>query len=368
MVVADHGKGVIELAQRLIDDDLRSAAATIPRVLPELGRRPDNSRVGLSPFDVTLITGVSGGGKSSIVTALLEQIRDLGFQFCVVDPEGDYAEFPDAVVVGDPKQEPRIAEIARLLAKPDVSLIINLLAFEPPERPRFVAKLLPEIAKLRAESGRPHWIVIDEAHHCLPANWEPGPITLPRELPAAIAVTVHPGQIAREFLGLVSVVLGVGDNSLPAVETFCQAVGWKPQSSPPRLARQQVYLLRRDGHFEIVTAITAKEKQRRHARKYAEGELGEDKSFYFRGPEAALNLRAHNLATFLQMAAGVDDKTWQYHLQAQEYSRWFREGIKDEDLAAEAEMVEAEATLGPKESRQRIREMIERRYTAPAKT
>jgi hypothetical protein len=129
-----------------------------------------------------------------------------------------------------------------------------------------------------------------------------------------------------------------------------------------------VYLLRREGHFEIVTAITAKEKQRRHARKYAEGELGEDKSFYFRGPEAALNLRAHNLATFLQMAAGVDDKTWQYHLQAQEYSRWFREGIKDEDLAAEAEMVEAEATLGPKESRQRIREMIERRYTAPAKT
>jgi hypothetical protein len=224
MVVADHGKGVIELAQRLIDDDLRSAAATIPRVLPELGRRPDNSRVGLSPFDVTLITGVSGGGKSSIVTALLEQIRDLGFQFCVVDPEGDYAEFPDAVVVGDPKQEPRIAEIARLLAKPDVSLIINLLAFEPPERPRFVAKLLPEIAKLRAESGRPHWIVIDEAHHCLPANWEPGPITLPRELPAAIAVTVHPGQIAREFLGLVSVVLGVGDNSLPAVEALEAAI------------------------------------------------------------------------------------------------------------------------------------------------
>jgi HAD superfamily hydrolase (TIGR01484 family) len=369
IVVADHGKGVAELCQLLIDSDLRAAAADIPRVRPELGRSADNSRVCLSPFDVTLITGVSGGGKSSIVTALLEQIRDLGFQFCVVDPEGDYAEFPDAVVVGDARQVPRIAEITRLLAKPDVSLILNLLAIEPPERPRFVAKLLPEFAKRRAESGRPHWIVIDEAHHCLPADWEPGPITLPRELPAAIAVTVHPGQIAREFLQLVSVVLGVGDNSLPAIEEFCQAVAWVPKPlQSARLAPQQVYLLRRAGPLEIVTPIKAKERQRRHARKYAEGELGEDKSFYFRGPEAALNLRAHNLTTFLQLAAGVDDKTWRHHLQAKEYSCWFRESIKDEDLAAEAEVVEAEDTLSPKESRQRIRQMIERRYTAPAKT
>ena len=58
-----------------------------------------------------------------------------------------------------------------------------------------------------------------------------------------------------------------------------------------------------------------KERQKRHARKYAEGELGEDRSFYFRGPEATLNLRAQNLSTFLQMAAGVDDRTWLHHLR-----------------------------------------------------
>jgi len=46
---------------------------------------------------------------------------------------------------------------------------------------------------------------------------------------------------------------------------------------------------------------------RRHTRKYAEGELDEDRSFYFRGPEGRLNLRAQNLALFLQIAEGVDN-------------------------------------------------------------
>ena len=31
-------------------------------------------------------------------------------QFCVIDPEGDYAEFP-AVMVGDAKHEPSVSEI-----------------------------------------------------------------------------------------------------------------------------------------------------------------------------------------------------------------------------------------------------------------
>jgi hypothetical protein len=41
-----------------------------------------------------------------------------------------------------------------------------------------------------------------------------------------------------------------------------------------------------------------------------------------RGPENALNLRAQNLMIFLQLADGVDDRTWQHHLHAGDYSRW----------------------------------------------
>ena len=201
IVVADHGAGVIELARLLTETDMRMPQLRVPRVRPVLGMRSDNSRAYLSPFETTLITGSSGAGKSTVVTALLEQMRDLAFQFCVVDPEGDYSEFADAVVVGDAKQEPRLAEVARLLIKPDVSVVVNLLAIDPGERPRFLAKFLPEIAKLRSETGRPHWIVLDETHHCLPAEWDPAPVTLPKELPAVIAVTVHPEEHRTRFPG-----------------------------------------------------------------------------------------------------------------------------------------------------------------------
>ena len=109
-----------------------------------------------------------------------------------------------------------------------------------------------------------------------------------------------------------------------------------------------------------------KDKQQRHVRKYAEGELGEDKSFYFRGPEGALNLRAQNLTTFLQLAAGVDDKTWLHHLAEGAYSRWFAEAIKDPELAGEAAAIEADPALSVPESRARIRRAIEKRYTAAA--
>jgi len=71
-----------------------------------------------------------------------------------------------------------------------------------------------------------------------------------------------------------------------------------------------------------------------------EGELGEDRSFYFRGPHGRLHLRAQNLVLLLQIGDGVDDETWEYHLRCGDYSRWVRESIKDEDLAADVRTID----------------------------
>jgi hypothetical protein len=115
-----------------------------------------------------------------------------------------------------------------------------------------------------------------------------------------------------------------------------------------------------------VRTIPSRSEHSRHSRKYAEGSLGPDRSFRFRGPDGKLNLRAQNLVLFLQMAEGVDDETWLHHLRQGDYSRWFRDGIKDEDLAAEAERIESERDRAPQESRAAIRAAVERRYTLPA--
>jgi hypothetical protein len=83
-----------------------------------------------------------------------------------------------------------------------------------------------------------------------------------------------------------------------------------PDGRPPKPGR--ALLWRRSSGItpEFVKPRAPAVKMERHTRKCAEGELGEDKSFYFRGPDNALNLRAQSLRILLQIADGVDDRTW----------------------------------------------------------
>lgn len=71
------------------------------------------------------------------------------------------------------------------------------------------------------------------------------------------------------------------------------------------------------------------------------------------------------MATFLQLAQGVDDATWMFHLSRGDYARWFRDSIKDDELAAQAQA--AQATEDPAASRAQIAAAVKRRY-APALT
>jgi hypothetical protein len=48
---------------------------------------------------------------------------------------------------------------------------------------------------------------------------------------------------------------------------------------------------------------------------------------------------------FLQIADGVDDRTWEHHLGAGDYSKWFRHQIKNVELAREAAEVERDLDL-----------------------
>jgi hypothetical protein len=113
-------------------------------------------------------------------------------------------------------------------------------------------------------------------------------------------------------------------------------------------------------------SIPPKTERHRHRRKYATGELGEDKSFYFRGADGRLNLRAQNLQLFLQLADGVDDDTWSYHLGNHDYSQWVRRAIKNDELADELAQIEQSQELSPVDSRRQMREAIGRVYTLPA--
>src|SRR5437763_15992588 len=102
--------------------------------------------------------------------------------------------------------------------------------------------------------------------------------------------------------------------------------------------------------------VRSSRERLRHVRQYAEGELSPQQSFFFRGPQSKLNLRAQNLRSFLQLAEGVDDETWMFHLRRGDFSSWFRTIIKDEELSREAAAIECDDTASPADSRVRLRE------------
>jgi HAD superfamily hydrolase (TIGR01484 family) len=85
--------------------------------------------------------------------------------------------------------------------------------------------------------------------------------------------------------------------------------------------------------------------------------------FYFRGPDQKLNLRAQNLRVFAQLAEGVDEATWAYHLRRGDYSHWFAGIIAAPDLAGETARLEG-AELSTDESRRSVLNLIERHLAA----
>jgi HAD superfamily hydrolase (TIGR01484 family) len=371
VTVGDHGAGVAEVIDKLIEDETANLLSSVHHLRVAFGRDERGNEIVLSPLGGSvLIAGASGGGKSTLATTIFESLAEYGFQVCVLDPEGDYTAFDDCVIQGNEKYAPHISEILDLMRRPQGSVIVNLLALDMDERPRFFMDLLREILNMRAHTGRPHWLLIDEAHHMLDAARDLSSASLPQALDAAIFVTVDPSALSRHALELVETVLVVGNGAADTIGHFCDILDEPHPLIPGTTLREDQALMWTRGSNSVVHIVSPKPTRlahRRHTRKYAEGSLGDDKNFYFKGPAGALNLRAQNLMIFLQIAEGVDDATWQHHLHAHDYSRWCRNAIGDDQLADEVADVESAADLPPHETKALIKEFMQRRYTAPAR-
>jgi hypothetical protein len=66
-----------------------------------------------------------------------------------------------------------------------------------------------------------------------------------------------------------------------------------------------------------------------------------------------------------QIAEGISESTWMFHLRRSDYSRWFRDAIRDSYLADQAERIERRMDLTSSETRVLILELIRARYTLP---
>jgi HAD superfamily hydrolase (TIGR01484 family) len=366
-LAGDHGAGVIELMDRMIRDEARL-------VVPErhgivLGTDSAGATIHLTPYGGNvLIAGDSDSGDSPLATALIERMGEKGLEFCVFDPDGDYDELDQAVSVGDSKIPPKTEEALKLLRKLGANVVVDMRALGARERPACFARLLPALSDLRGRTGRPHWLLIDEAHHLLPARDHLSPAAL-EKIPSSVFVTTHPERVSPEALKTVSTLVACGQSGPEALRTFCRAIGTDTPADIPRPSDDEL-LVWRPGNGtapRTIQRVRSGQPSRRHTHKDVDGDVGEARSFYFRGPDNRLKLRAQNLAVFLQIAEGVDDPTWEHHLRAGDYSAWFKGVIKNDPLAREAAEIERDARLSADESRRRIADAVARCYAGASK-
>jgi hydroxymethylpyrimidine pyrophosphatase-like HAD family hydrolase len=364
-----NGTGVVEFIDEHLVNDCVELIPRLPRHRLPVGETAAGDPVALPAHGTRLlIVGPSGSGKTTLTGALVERIDDTGRSALLIDPEGDYQTLSDlerVVVLGGTGERalPTPDELHQLLRRPTSSLVLNLSAMTRVEKVAYATKVLGVVASVRSTSGVPHWVILDEAHHVLPADGSPA-VELLRTGPESLCmITLVVEDLAPEARTLPT---AVASTELGAFAAALQALrnGAVPTAVPGGpLERGEAALAWLDDPPRTVRLRVARRRvqHRRHVRKYTEGELPPDRSFFFRGPSGALNLRAANLTRFVELADGVDEATWAHHLERGDYSTWLRDMIKDPELATQLAALET-AGDAPAESRRRVLGAIRARY------
>ncbi len=364
-----NGAGTAEAILALVADDMATHAKRLSRHRVTLGSSREGVSLTVSPVEENvLIAGTSGSGKSTLAHGILEQLIDKGYQTCVIDPEGDYQSIEKMIMFGNSQRGPTVAEVLTAMDNPSTQVIVNLVGLPLQDRPSFFFELLPQLQERRNRTGRPHRVLVDETHHLLPTKWRATVVSM-RDLKGMLFVTVHPDQLSPHVLDTVNIAVALGERPSSTLQAVANHKGLSlPPISNAELKPGEAVLWRvAAGQSPQPFMMTvSRMERRRHRRKYAEGELPPERSFYFRGPEGKLNLRAQNLIMFRQLADGVDDETWLHHLRNGDYSHWMETAIKDRSLAQVVHEVEDMPDVSAHDSRQRVASAIEERYTLPA--
>ena len=224
--MGEAGQGVAELIDELIANDLSRMHGRLEKNLVAIGLGPGGRPVTIAPYGLNmLIAGPSGSGKSTVTAGIVERLIERAYQVCIVDPEGDYGTLPEVLTLGSPRYAVTVNQALAVLEDPKMNLNLNLLGISLADRPEYFGRLFPSLQAMRTRTGRPHWIVLDEAHHMLPADWGHVGKAIPQRLGETVLVTVHPEHVAPLSLSLVDVVIAVGNSPKKTAKAFADAAG-----------------------------------------------------------------------------------------------------------------------------------------------
>jgi hydroxymethylpyrimidine pyrophosphatase-like HAD family hydrolase len=320
---ASNGEGVAEILRGPIFTEGRRVHGARWHIT--VGTDPSGHQFALPSSQVNiLVSGPSGSGKSYVAGLLAEKLVQLGYDMLVFDPEGDYAtlaELPGVITVGQhaiPEPDDLIAFLRRR-----GSLVVDLSAHSTERRQQFMRQFASPLAEFRDKTGRPDWVLIDEAqvpygqHSPLAAFYQPS-------LYSHLFVSYQVAQLDRQVLDSIDITITpTGDGSTASVSRK----GPASASTVVKLAHRQL------GHL-------------RHEHKYASWGVPAERGFWFRdGPGPANGAVAHNLEELKRILPTCSDDALRHHANGHDFSRWVDHVFADHDLAAEMATVESKIQL-----------------------
>jgi hypothetical protein len=300
-----------------------------------------------------LIHGDPHSGKSWLAGALVERLVGARYAVCVIDPEGDYrvlARLPGVtwIEVQGPKDVDRALD--GLVRAPSASAVLDLSPLPHAAKVALIEHALRRIREIRRLVGRPHWVVIDEAHYSLHDEGVAAdalgledrgfcfvtyrPSWLREPVARAVNVFILARTTGSEELGILGAALpgAVGD-------------GGGISGTLARLPRGEFLLVQRNAnrHLSALTFVAAPRQtvHVRHLMKYIDSSVPPGREFLFRGADGHVRGTADSLQSFRRVVATAPDDVLAHHAGRGDFSRWVRDVFADAELARQLGKIEA---------------------------
>ncbi len=319
-----------------------------------LGHLEDGAqfRLGVCGRNV-LVAGDTRSGKSWVAGLLAEQLILLGYCVCVLDPEGDYRSLealPGVVVLGGEDPPPSVRELTRALRYPDRSVVVDLSRVPLDEKVAYIRSTLPALNLLRARSGLPHRIVIDEAHYFLHDDGAEGLLDLQRN--GYTVATYCASRLPKALLDATEVMIVTCESSPSELEMLHRACHERAPCALPDFSMLQTLrpgqavalpvTAEAGGQLQLFTVAARLTPHVRHRQKYVDVPVSEQRSFVFGSATRIRTLRAFVRHLESQPPQGL----WPF-IQRGDFSRWVKDVFGDHALAADLRALEGQYRGAP---------------------
>jgi hypothetical protein len=372
VLTADDGRGVATFLRGPV---LSGRVRVHPnRWRITLGKLSDGTPVSIPASQLNvLVTGGPQRGKSYLAGLIAEQLIRLGYSVVVFDPEGDHSglgQLHDVFVTGSGGNLPAPQDLAQMVRHGPGGVVVDMSAVPAARCAGYMQAAHSELEAMRAASGLPHWLIIDEAQRPLARDtrtlFEPG-------MAGYCLVTYRPEDLRPEALVSIDILIAAPGAPADSTADLVAAAGKMTYARASELMRQagpgQAILVDRD-HPGTGTVFSIGERETSHMQhwhKYSVGQLPYDRRFYFRRDwDTRTGGVAGNVGELERELRMCDDSVIVHHCRHGDFSRWVAEVLGDPPLAAAMAAVEDAIRAGTSEvaaARTMLTDAISARYT-----